>query len=47
MHELVQTVNELTGNRTHRFLNGPQPDTVRREQLSECDRSHWVYIDSD
>jgi RHS repeat-associated protein len=33
MHELVQTVNELTGHRTHRFLNGPQPDMVLVDEV--------------
>jgi len=32
-HELVQTVNEVTGNRTHRFLNGPQPDMVLTDEV--------------
>jgi len=32
-HELVQTVNEVTGNRSHRFLNGPQPDMVLVDEV--------------
>jgi len=32
-HELIQTINEVTGNRTHRFLNGPQPDMVLTDEV--------------
>jgi RHS repeat-associated protein len=33
MHELVQTVNEVTGHRSHRFLNGPQTDMVLVDEV--------------
>jgi len=32
-HELIQTINEVTGNRNHRFLNGPQPDMVLVDEV--------------